>query len=296
MPKAKLKEVHSTFVSILKKPEMQILPGQIAFYFLMSIIPIAAISAIVASYITKSFDFADMLHSVMPTVLANIFVSLSQNMEITGIAAVIILYIFVGSNAPASIIIASNMIYEIKQPTYLKLKMKSSVMTIMIVFLLLFVILIPLLGDQIIRITIELLNIQSLYNYTLIYKIAKIITSCLIMFAIIKFLYTFAPDAKIKSKSTTKGAIFTTISWILSTEIFAIYITNFASYDAIYGNFANVLILLIWLYLLAYFFVMGMAINVEDYEKQGKCLNEKKEKERDKTRKKEIKENKRKTN
>ena len=49
-----IKEIKETFITILKKPEMQILPGQIAFYFLMSIIPIAAIGTIAASYITKS--------------------------------------------------------------------------------------------------------------------------------------------------------------------------------------------------------------------------------------------------
>ena len=41
---------------------------------------------------------------------------------------------------------------------------------------------------------------------------------------------------------------------------------------------------------------MGMAINVENYEKQGKCLNEKKGKEREKSNKKEIKEKSGKTN
>ena len=274
----KIRKVKKTFMTILKMPEMQILPGQIACYFLMSIIPIAAITAIVASYITKSFDFVDTLSTVMPEVLANILISLSQNMEISGIAAVIVLYILVGSNAPSSIIISSNMLYEIEQPKFLKLKIKSFVMTIMIVLLLLFVIIIPLLGDSIIRISIDLLNIHSLYNYKWIYEIAKVIMSYFIIFTVIKLLYTIAPDAKIKSKTTTKGAIFTTISWILSTEIFAFYITKIASYDAIYGNFANILILLIWLYLLAYFFVMGMAINVDNYKRQGKWVNEKKQK------------------
>ena len=274
----KIRKVKKTFMTILKMPEMQILPGQIAFYFLMSIVPIAAITAIVASYITKSFDFVDTLSTVMPEVLANILISLSQNMEISGIAAVIVLYILVGSNAPSSIIISSNMLYEIKQPKFLKLKIKSFVMTIMIVLLLLFVIIIPLLGDSIIRISIDLLNIQALYSYKWIYEIAKVIMSYFIIFTVIKLLYTIAPDAKIKSKTTTKGAIFTTISWIFSTEIFAFYITKIASYDAIYGNFANILILLIWLYLLAYFFVMGMAINVDNYKKQGKWVNEKKQK------------------
>lgn len=272
----KLREVRETFMTILKKPEMQILPGQIAFYFLMSIIPIAAISAIVASYITKSFDFMNALGSVMPDVLANIFISLADNMEFSGMAAVIILYILVGSNAPSSIITASNMLYGIKQPSFLRLKIKAFIMTLMIVLLLLFVIIIPLLGDTIVRVMIELINVPSLYNYKWIYEIVKFLSSCLIIYTIIKVLYTMAPDIKHKSKYTTKGALFTTASWIISTEIFAFYITKIASYDAIYGNFANILILLIWLYLLAYFFVMGMAINVDNYKKQGKWVNEKK--------------------
>ena len=43
--KKRAKKIITGFRKILQKPEMQILPGQIAFYFIMSIIPIAAISA-----------------------------------------------------------------------------------------------------------------------------------------------------------------------------------------------------------------------------------------------------------
>ena len=280
----KIKEFHATFLTILRLPEMQILPGQIAFYFLMSIVPIAAITAIVASYITQNFSIAETLNVVMPEVLTNIIVALSNNMHLHGMAFVTVLYILMASNAPGSIIIASNMLYKVKQPRYLKLKIKSFIMIIMIVLLLMFVILIPLLGDLILKTTIEMLNINSLYAYREIYQIIKIIASCLVMFTIIKVLYTIAPDAKIKSKTTTKGSLFTTISWIIITYLFAFYITNIASYDAIYGNFANVLILLMWLYLLAYLFVIGMAINVDEFNKQGKCKNEK-----GKERKEEIK-------
>lgn len=271
----KIRKFQETFITILKKPEMKILPGQIAFYFLMSIVPIAAISAIAASYITKSFTMAETLNTVMPVALSNIIVSLSNNMHLQGMAFVTVLYALMASNAPSSIIIASNMLYDVKQPRYLKLKIKSFIMIIMIVVLLMFVILIPLLGDLIIKTLIELFKMSFLYNYREIYQIIKVIASCLIMYTILKLLYTIAPDKKIKSRTTTKGAIFTTISWILITYLFAFYITNIASYDAIYGNFANVLILLIWLYLLAYLFVIGMAINVDEFHKQGKCVNEK---------------------
>lgn len=274
----KVKKAFKTFFKILKKPEMQILPGQIAFYFLMSIIPIAAISAIAASYITKSFDFIDSLSAVIPDVLVDILVSLSDNMKLEGVAIILVLYLLMGSNAPASIINASNMLYGVKPPRFLKLKVKSFVMTIMIVLLLLFVVVIPLLGDVIVNVLIEVFDITNLYNYSFVYQIVKILVSYLIIYTIIKLLYTIAPDAKIKSKTTTKGAIFTTVSWILVTDVFAFYITDIASYDVIYGNFANILILLIWLYLLAYLFVIGMAINVNVFRKQGKCVYEKKDK------------------
>lgn len=272
-----LNEIKKTFLSILKKPEMQILPGQIAFYFLMSIVPIAAITTAVASYINKDFNFLDSLSSVMPNAFSDILVQLSSNIQIEGVFVVIILYILLGSNAPSSIIIASNMLYGVKQPRFIKLKIKSFVMTIMLILLLLFVILIPLLGDLIVKVLIDLFS-TNLYSYGIIYKLLKIIVSCLIVFSIIKLLFTMAPSTRIKSKATTKGAIFTTISWMIVTELYAFYITNIASYDVIYGNFANILILLMWLYLLAYLFVVGMAINAEVFVKQGKCTYEKRKK------------------
>ncbi len=278
----KVKEIRKTFTTILRKPEMQILPGQIAFYLLMSIIPIVALTAIAASYITKSFNYLDIINTVMPDALAKILIALSNNMQLQGVAFILLLYIFVGSNAPSSIIIASNMLYEHKQPSYIRLKTKAFIMTIMIAFLLLFVILIPLCGDLILKVVLQLFDVNLIGYYAIIYQVIKIIVSWLIIYTIIKLLYTMAPDKRIKSKTTTKGTIFTTISWIIATYLFSFYITNIAKYDAIYGNFANILILLIWVWFLAYLFVIGMAINVDSYQKQGMCSNEKTKKERGK--------------
>lgn len=274
---AKVKKILTGFTEILKRPEMQILPGQMAFYLLMSIVPIAAIIAIVASYITNSFNFLDTVGTVLPPVFANILASLANNMQFEGVAIVLVLYLFLGSNAPASIITASNMLYEIDQPNYFKLKVKSFFMTIMIVILLLFVVLIPLFGDTIVKFFIEIFNSDFLYNYKLPYVILKGLGSFAIMYFIIKLLYTLAPSKKIGSSTTTRGALFTSVGWIVATYIFAFYITNIASYDVIYGNFANILILLLWLYILAYLFVVGMALNVEKFHKQGKCIYDKKE-------------------
>ncbi len=284
MPKTKAKKILNGFLGILNKPEMQILPGQIAFYFIMSIVPIAAIGAILTSLITKNFDFIDRITSVLPNVLGNILTSFTTDIKFHGVAFVLILYLLLGSNAPTSIITASNMLYDIKQPSYIKLKLKSFLMTFMIVILLLFVVFIPLLGDTIVKYSIEILNAKFLYNYKLIYIVVKVLASFLIMYFIIKLIYTTAPSKKIDRKTTSKGAIFTTIGWVTATYIFAFYITKIASYDVLYGNFANILILLLWVYILAYLFVVGIALNVDNYQKQGRCVTD----EKDKKQKKEI--------
>lgn len=272
----KAKKIIHSFKDILQSPEMQILPGQIAFYFVMAIIPIATISAVFASYITKSFNFFDTINTMFPKALASVLTYLSKDMHLQGVAFVLVFYLLVGSNAPGSIIIASNIFYEIEQPKYIKLKLKSFVMTIMIVILLLFVVIIPLFGDTIVHFLTTLVNSRILENYRLLYVIIKAFASFIIMYSIIKFLYTYAPSKRINPRTTIKGSLFTSIGWILATYIFAFYITNIASYDVVYGNFANILILLLWVYILAYLFVVGMALNVEEFHKQRTGVNEKK--------------------
>ena len=62
-----------------------------------------------------------------------------------------------------------------------------------------------------------------------------------------------------------KGSIFTTIMWLLSSRIYSFYLNNFNHYNLYYGNMSNILILLIWIYLISYIFVIGMSINASNY-------------------------------
>ena len=82
-----------------------------------------------------------------------------------------------------------------------------------------------------------------------------------------------SPSHKIKSYTTTYGALLTTILWIVATYIFSYYLKHFARYDILYGNLSSLIILMIWVYLLCYIFVLGMAINSTKYNKTEKGNN-----------------------
>lgn len=260
-------EIYKDFVKVLKRPELRVLPGQLAFYFLMSLIPIIALIGFLASYVIKNFDLYMLLENTLPTVLADTLYWLVNMEPSANIIFLIVCYIWLASNGPSSIIIAADTLYGIKVPGIIKLKVKSVVMTFFVLTLLLFIIFIPVLGDIIIEYVLKLVGYsQGLYKFVDIYNSLKHIATFVILFLNIKLLYTIAPDKTIKSKNTTIGALFTSISWLIITEIFAFYITNVAKFDLVYGNFANILILILWIYFLAYSFVVGLAINVNRYQ------------------------------
>ena len=47
------------------------------------------------------------------------------------------------------------------------------------------------------------------------------------------------------------------------TALYSYYISHYAHYSVFYGGLANIVVLMLWVYLLAYIFVIGMALNAQ---------------------------------
>ena len=265
----KIKRGVKNFLTIIKKPEMEILPGHLAFSFVLSIVPTLTILTYIASifhfdlafitdFISQAFsqEFADMLLGVNVTITAdwNFFLTL------------IIAYI-IASNGAASVISSSNMIYGIKNSKFLKRRLKSLIMILIIILLFVFLLIFSVFGNKIIEM-LQIMDISEkiITNITLIISVLKGPVSWFIIFLFIKIIFTMAPDKKIQSNEVNKGAIFTTVGFIVVTYLYSLYTTNFARYDVFYGNLASIVVLMIWLYLLSYIFTIGLALNYRSEE------------------------------
>ena len=77
-----------------------------------------------------------------------------------------------------------------------------------------------------------------------------------------------APDRKVESSKVNYGALFTTIWWVIGTAIYSFYINNIANYNAFFGALANVVILMLWFYFIAFIFTVGMAFNYHKEEEE----------------------------
>lgn len=267
--KLELKEFYENFKKVLFKPEMAILPGQLAYFFVLAIVPTITLISYEAALLNLSTDVIyDFIGSAFSSDIASMLLATtSSNEKGIGFFLVVIVGYFIASNGPASIIITSNTIYGEKQEGFFRRRLKALIMTFVLVLLFIFMLIVPIFGTKI----IELFKFVDL-NSNVTDNVSMIITflqgpiTWLIMYFFIKILYTMAPNKKVRSKNVGYGALFTTFSWVIITYIYSYYINNLAHYSTFYGGLANIVILMFWFYLLAYAFTIGMALNYRKEE------------------------------
>ena len=143
-------------------------------------------------------------------------------------------------------------------------------MSFIFILLFLFLIFIPIFGTKIANM-IQYVNLNATVTNSIVFliQLMKGPISWFIIFFLIKIIYTMAPDRPISSQTNNYGALFTTFGFIFITMIYSYYINHFAHYANLYGGLAQFVILMVWLYLISYVFVIGIAINSQKLEKIG---------------------------
>lgn len=265
--KKRFKEFFANVYSVIRRPEMGILPGQLAFFFVLSVVPIVTLIAYGASFLHLPIDFIiDFISKAFSSETANLLIPIVsvQNISFSFFVTLFIGF-YVASNGASSIIVTSNTIYGIKDAGFVNRRIKAIIMTMIIVLLFLFILIISLFGNNIIEI-VEYVNMNQHITKTIVFafNLLKGPVAWFIIFCFIKIIYTMAPDRKIPSSYVNTGAVFTTIMWILVTAFYSFYINNFANYPTFYGALANIVMLMLWFYFLAIIFVIGMALNYKE--------------------------------
>ena len=255
----------------LMSTEMRILPGQLAFFLVITIIPLVALIATITAALSISTESVRVIISQsVPQEVAGIINTIMAGDGIN--FNIIVFYIsafILASNGTYSMINTSNEIYKVDPANVISRRIKAIIMTLILVGLFLFLIIVPVFGSSLFNIIVSFTDnsiiIKIVEEMMIILKYPLVL---LILFINIKIMYVIAPDKEIPANTTNKGAIFTTVCWVLATEIFAFYIDKFAKYDLFYGSISNILVLLLWVYILSYIYVLGMIINASSYKEE----------------------------
>lgn len=265
------------FFEIVSKQEMRILPGNLAFFLVLSIMPLITLVGIICSALSVSIvDVTNMLNGFLPNgIVAILEPFFTANADDTPhMLLLLIIGFVVASNGAHAVILASNELYKTEGRSYIAHRIKAFFLTIILLLMFVFALIVLAFGNVILKfiLNLEIFKYISFDIYSL-FILLKWPTAFVTIFYLVKAMYTLAPDKKVGSKYVNKGALFTTAGWLIVTAIYAFYANNFANYNRFYGGLSNIAMLMIWIYLISYVLVLGIAINTSYYgldgEKEG---------------------------
>ena len=249
-------------IKLMNTPLMSILPGQIALFVILSLIPLLSILMMLISKLSFSVTFiTSFIINYVPDGIGNIILSILDSQRAGAFDIFFIITAFyLASKATHSIVVASTQVYGGKQTNFVRTRIKAITILMVLVVLIIFMVGILMGGSYLVNYLKDVVGGIHPFIYWF-YTIIKWPATFFMVFYTIKVIYTIAPNVSIPSYSVNKGALLTTVVWILSTFAYSFYVSRMANYTKFYGNLSSIIILMIWVYWLSYIFVFGMTLN-----------------------------------
>ncbi len=257
--KENLKKYLLKIWEIIKKPEMAILPGQLAFFMLLSLVPIITFLGFSANIFNINIEFiTNLIKQYVPgnaDFLINYINGDNLDFKLTFI---LIWMLYLASNGCNTVILISNQIYGINKSNWIKRRIKAIFMTLAIVLFMLLVLVIPVYGMRIIELFGFVKISKKLHS---LLSILKLPLMWLVMFIFLRTIYEIAPDRVRKNSHMNTGALFTSTGWIIVTNIYSHLSKNMVTYNIFYGALSNIAIIMLWLYFMSFIFVIGLSLH-----------------------------------
>ncbi len=97
-----------------------------------------------------------------------------------------------------------------------------------------------------------------------VWDVAKWPVLLILVSVLFAVLFWASPNAKQGGiRWISPGGVIATLLWLAVSALFALYVTNFSSYEKTYGSLAGVVIFLVWLWLTNVALLLGAEVNAE---------------------------------
>ena len=245
----------------------------LTYYGLLALFPaliaLVSIVGLIANPESTTRTLTDIVTSLGPDSAASTFAGpISQVTESRGTAGFALILstlvaLWSASGYLGTFIRASNVIYETREGRpFWKLRPLQLLMTLVLVLLLAVMALGVVLTGPIVSDVADPIGVSgtavTVWSYA---KWAAIAGLFLLMIALI---YYASPNVKQRGfKWITAGGIVALVAWLLASAAFGIYVSQFGSYNKVYGSLAGVVIILIWMWITNLAILFGHELNAE---------------------------------
>jgi membrane protein len=243
----------------------------LTYYSVLAIFPALIVLVSILGLVGESATqpLIDNLGTVAPGPAKEIFTSAIENLQgDQGAAGVLFVIGLLGalwsaSGYVAAFMRASNAIYDIDEgrPIWKTLPVRVSLTLVLLTLLAISTIAVVLTGGLAEKVG-DLAGIGS--TAVSVWNIAKWPVLLVVVSFMFALLYWAAPNVKHPGfRWISPGGVLAVVGWLIASGAFALYVSNFGSYNKTYGALGGVVVFLVWLWISNIMILLGAEFNAE---------------------------------
>jgi membrane protein len=243
----------------------------LTYYSVLAIFPALIVLVSILGLVGESATqpLIDNLGTVAPGPAKDIFTSALKNLQgDQGAAGVLFVVGLVGalwsaSGYVAAFMRASNAIYDIEEgrPVWKTLPTRVGLTVVLLALLAISTIAVVLTGGLAERAG-DLVGLGS--TAVTVWNIAKWPVLLVVVSFMFALLYWAAPNVKHPGfRWISPGGVLAVVGWLIASGAFALYVSNFGSYNKTYGALGGVVVFLVWLWISNIMVLLGAEFNAE---------------------------------
>jgi membrane protein len=272
-PKKRGRGVWTLLVNLYREmnnDHVSLIAAGVAFYGLLALFPglvaVMAIAGLVADP-NLVLDQIQGLSNVLPDDAARIIIDQATSVAGSesgglGLAAIfgLLVALYSASRGVASIIEGLNLAFEVQEKRGLvRLYLTTIVLTLGIIVGLLLIVAIA----AILPIVLAFIPGVSGFTETIVGLLRWPVVLLIVALGL-AVLYRYGPSrGPVPWRWITPGAAAACALWLVGSILFAVYVTNFGSYNETFGTLGGVIVLLTWIWLSAFIILMGAELDSE---------------------------------
>jgi membrane protein len=243
----------------------------LTYYAVLAIFPALIVLVSILGLVGESATqpLIDNLGTVAPGPAQEIFTSAIENLQgDQGAAGVLFVIGLLGalwsaSGYVAAFMRASNAIYDMEEgrPIWKTLPVRVALTLVLLTLLAITTIAVVLTGG----IAEKVGDVVGLGSTAVdVWNIAKWPVLLLVVSFMFALLYWAAPNVKHPGfRWISPGGVLAVIGWLIASGAFALYVSNFGSYNKTYGALGGVIVFLVWLWISNIMILLGAEFNAE---------------------------------
>ena len=243
----------------------------LTYYAVLAIFPALIVLVSILGLVGESATqpLIDNLGTVAPGPAKEIFTSAIENLQgDQGAAGVLFVIGLLGalwsaSGYVAAFMRASNAIYDIEEgrPIWKTLPVRVSLTLVLLTLLAISTIAVVLTGGLAEKVG-DLVGVGS--TAVDVWNIAKWPVLLVVVSFMFALLYWAAPNVKHPGfRWISPGGLLAVTGWLIASGAFALFVSNFGSYNKTYGALGGVVVFLVWLWISNIMILLGAEFNAE---------------------------------